>query len=113
MPGSVSFSDNAGYTVPPGALGYTPKAASGITITDASITSGDHTQALTAGKTYLIMATTTGGFVMGIATAATAANIIWLVPAGGVLCFHMPLGYATLHFVGLVNDATGYIVELE
>jgi hypothetical protein len=104
--------DNAGNRVPPGVASGAPVLATGVTITDAAV-GADHTETLTAGKTYKIMVTATGGFLLGVATTATAANILWFVEAGGVACFTLPIGYGTLHYQGLVNDSTAYIVELK
>jgi len=109
---SVRLSDNGGFTVPPGVAGFTPKAASGVTLTDAA-TGGDHTTTLTAGKTYVVMTNATGGMIFGIAAVTTAANIIWFLPPNSIMSFHMPVGYTTLHYAGLVNDSTCYLVELE
>ena len=101
------LSDNVGNRVPPGCASGAPALASGVTLTDAS-TGADHTTTLTQGKTYKVMTNATGG----IATTATAANILWFLPPSAVMVFTMPIGYTTLHYQGLVNDSTCYIVEL-
>ena len=114
MSSSIILSDNGGFGAPPGIAGYTPKAASGITLTD-SATGGDHTQALTAGKTYVAMADSTAGgqWLLGIAAVTTAANALWLIPVGGVLSFHLPVGSSTLPYECLASGGSLYIVELE
>lgn len=114
MSSAVRLLDNQGFNVPPGVAGYTPVLASGITLTDAAV-GGNHTQALTAGKMYIAMADSTAGgqWLMGIADSTTAANVIWLIPQGGILCFHMPIGYATLHYNALANGAKLYIAEVQ
>lgn len=106
--------DNGGFTIPPGALGYTPVLASGITLTDAT-TGGNHTQALTAGKTYIAMADATAGgnWLLGVADVTTAANAVWFVPVSGVLVFHMPAGYATLNYECLASGGKLYLARLE
>jgi hypothetical protein len=105
--------DNAGFNVPPGVAGFTPAIGKGITLTDAA-TGGDHTQVLAAGKTYVAMADQTAGgqWLLGVADSTAAANVIWFVPQGGTLCFHMPAGYTTLHYNALANGAKLYITEL-
>jgi hypothetical protein len=112
MSSAVRLIDNAGFNVPPGVPGYTPKAGTGIKLTDAA-TGGNHTQALTAGKTYVAMADSTAGgqWLLGVADSTTAANVIWMIPVGGVLCFHMPS--ATLHYNALANGASLYLVEID
>jgi hypothetical protein len=114
MSTAVRLLDNQGFNVPPGIVGYTPVLASGQKVTDAA-TGGDHELALTAGKTYIAMADTTAGgqWLLGIATTATAANVIWFIPVGGVLCFHMPVDYATLHYQALANGSSLYITEVD
>jgi len=114
MSSAVRLLDNQGFNVPPGALGYTPKAGTGQKVTDAAI-GGDHTLDLTAGKTYIAMADSTAGgqWLMGIANSTTAANVIWFIPVGQTLVFHMPIGYATLHYNALANGASLYLAEIE
>ncbi len=114
MSSAVRLLDNSGFNIPPGVAGYTPKVGGGITLTDAAV-GGDHTQALTAGKTYVAHADATAGgsWLLGVADSTTAANVIWMVPVGGVLAFHMPTGYTTLHYNALANGAKLYITELE
>ena len=106
--------DAVGNTVPPGVAGGHPVLASGIKLTDATADGGDHTQALTAGATYKIMADSTAGgqWLFGIATTATAANVVWFCPVGGVLALTMPAGYATLHYQALANGASCYIAKM-
>lgn len=109
--GSVMLRDAVGNTVPPGVAGGHPVLASGITLTDAA-TGADHTETLVAGRTYKLMADATGGWVFGIATVATAANIIWFVPPSGVVCITMPPGYTVLHYMCLVNGGKCYIAKM-
>lgn len=110
---AVMLRDAVGNTVPPGVAGGHPVLASGIKLTDAA-TGGDHTQALDAGATYKIMADTTSGgqWLFGIATTATAANVVWFCPVGGVIAITMPADYATLHYQALANGASCYIAKM-
>jgi len=110
--GETYLSDNDGNKVSPGVASGDPVAASGIKITDATI-GADHTQTLVAGATYQISATEVGGFIMGILTVATAANILWHVPRSGRLTFKMPAGQTTLYYQGLTNSAVGYITRMK
>ncbi len=108
------LTDNGGFNVPPGVAGYTPKAAGGAKLTDAA-TGGDHTVAVTPGKTYVAMADSTAGgqWLLGVADSTTTANVMWMVPVGGVLSLHIPVGITSLHYNALANGASLYIVELE
>lgn len=108
----VFLSDNEGNRVTPGVPSGDPVLASGIKITDATI-GADHTQTLVAGAMYQISATEVSGFIMGILTVATAANILWHVPRNGRLMFKMPSGQATLYYQGLTNSAVGYITRMK
>lgn len=112
MSSSVTLSDGK-ITVVPGALGYAPELASGITLTDAT-TGGNHTQTLTAGATYVAMADATAGgnWLLGVADVTTAANAIWFVPVSSALCFHMPVGQATLNYECLANGGKLYLVKV-
>lgn len=112
MSNEIFLSDNEGNRVTPGVSSGDPVLASGIKITDGTI-GADHTQLLVAGVMYQISATEVGGFIMGIATVVTAANILWHVPRNGRLMFKMPTDYATLYFQGLTNSAVGYITRMK
>ncbi len=112
MTGEFYSSDNKGNRVPPGVNCGDPVLASGIKITDGTI-GADHTQTLVAGIMYQISATEVGGFIMGIATVATAANILFHVPRNGRLVFRMPVDYTTLYYQGLTNSAVGYITRMD
>lgn len=105
-------SDNSGNRVPPGTNCGDPVLASGLTITDATI-GADHEQAILGATTYQISATEVGGFILGVATLATAANILWHVPRSGRLVFTVPRGYTSLFYQGLTNSAVGYITKMK
>jgi len=110
----VFLSDNGGNRVPPGVISGDPVLASGIKITDATV-GGDHTQTVVSGATYQIMtdATTGGAFLFGIATTATAANVIWFMPESSVRVITIPVGYTSLHYQALANGASAYISKLK
>lgn len=104
--------NNNGENAPPGALDAAPVISqTAQTATDAAI-GGDHELTLAAGKAYLVMTTTTGAFIFGLAAVTTAANIRWMCPAGWAVVIRMPIGYTTLHYASLVNGGTIYVVEL-
>lgn len=111
MPNVVGLSDNAGFRAPVGIPTFTPVHGTGGTETDAA-TGGDHSLTVTAGATYVIMATATGAFLFGLATTATAANVAWFCEAGRSICITIPLGYTALHYQGLVNDSTFYYTKI-
>ena len=115
MSSAVRLLDNQGFNVPPGVAGYTPKVGGGQKVTDAA-TGGDHSDiTVTAGKTYVVMADSTAGgqWLLGVATVLTATNVMWMVPVGGVLCLHVPLGYTAIHYECLASGGSLYLVELE
>ncbi len=107
--------DNAGNRVPPGVSSGDPVAESGIKITDTTAGDGDHTETVVAGATYKIMidATSGGAFLFGIATTATAANVIWFAPEKSVLVIKIPSGITSLHYQSLASGGSAYIVRLK
>ncbi len=106
--------DNAGNRVPPGVSSGDPVLASGIKIIDGA-TGADHTETVVAGATYKIMTdgTTDGAFLFGIATTATAANVLWFLPESSVLVIKIPAGYTSLHYQSLASGGSAYIVRLK
>ncbi|MEN6534493.1 MAG: hypothetical protein ABFD89_12570 [Bryobacteraceae bacterium] len=112
MASAVRLLDNQGFNVPPGALGYTPVHGTGGVETDAA-TGGDHALTVTAGKTYMILATATAACIFGLATVATAANVAWMVPAGQAIVIAIPPGYSSLHYMALANGGGFYYTELD
>jgi hypothetical protein len=107
----VYLSDNIGNRVPPGCVSGAPVAATGQTLT-ATTAGTDYTATVKAGKTYQVIATV-GNLLMGIASVATAANIIWFVPLDHARVFTMPAGYTTLYFTGSANSTVAYLVEMD
>ncbi|KKM08040.1 hypothetical protein LCGC14_1727940, partial [marine sediment metagenome] len=39
-----------------------------------------------------------GHHIFGLATTATAANVIWACPAGQTIVVKIPIGYTALHY---------------
>jgi len=107
----VYLSNNAGHRACPGAVNCDPVAASGQTLTDATI-GGDHTATVVAGESYAFTAGLTGGFIFGVAAVTTAANIIWACGLNDTIVMKIPQGITTLHYAGLVNNAAGYLRKL-
>lgn len=105
----VYSSDNAGHRVPPHPNLSDPVLASGQTIA----ASGKDTNAeitVVAGESYAI--TSIGFHVLGIATTATAANIIWAVSDGHTIVIKIPAGYTSLHYQTPSNTRTLYLRKL-
>ena len=113
MGNDVYLSDNAGNRVPPGVISGDPVLASGIKITDAAA-GADHTQTVEAGATYQIMtdATAGGAFLFGIATTATAANVIWFMPESSVRVIKIPASYTSLHYQSLASGGSAYLAKM-
>jgi hypothetical protein len=106
----VILSDNAGRQVPP-VESVDPIAASGQTLTNAAKDT-DTTATVVASAKYAITAQTVGGFYFGVATIATAANILWACPLGKTIIITIPAGVTTLHYAADTNDAIGYLRRL-
>lgn len=106
----VFLSDNAGHRVPP-AGAPDPVAASGQTLTQG--TAGTDTEAtVVAGATYAFTAQKTGGFMFGVATMATAANILWCAALYQTVTIVIPAGITTLHYTTDTNSGVGYLRKL-
>lgn len=107
----VELYDNMGHNVPPHANLADPVLASGQTLTNA--TAGADTSAtVVAGESYIITALTTGGFIFGLATVETAANIIWACPLGQTIIIKIPVGYTTLHYATNTNNGIAYLRKM-
>ncbi len=106
----VYLSDNAGHKVPP-AGAPDPIAASGQTLTNAAKDTNT-TITVVGGAMYALTAQEVGGFFLGIATTATAANIIWACPIHETIIINVPSGTTTLHYACDTNDAIGYLRRL-
>lgn len=104
------LSDNAGHRVAPyGAAD--PVAATGQKLTHGTAgTNG--TATVEAGAAYAFTAQKTGGFIFGVATTATDANVIWACPLGQTIIIVIPNGITSLHWAPDTNDAIGYLRKL-
>ncbi len=108
--GEVYLSDNAGHRVPP-ADAPDPVAASGQTLTHGAALA-NQTATVMAGAKYAFTSMLTGGFIFGVATTATAANIIWACPIYKTIIIVIPAGKTTLHWATNVIDGAGYLRRL-
>ena len=105
----VYSSDNIGNRVPPHPnLGH-PTLASGQTLAPNKETNTEAT--VVAGASYAITAVE-GWFIFGIATTATAANIIWVCTQGQTIVIKVPAGYTSLHYQSGSDDRTAYLRRL-
>ncbi len=103
--------DNDGNRVPPHPQMADPIIGSGQTLTNGTADSDD-TVTVVAGGTYAITALTTGGFYFGVATVATAANIIWACPLRSTTVIKIPIGITSLHFATDTIDGEAYLRKL-
>lgn len=72
----------------------------------------DYTVTVAAGERYVVMnESVTASLWCGLATVATDANKLWLVPAGGKVGIVVPVGYTTLHYGG-TGAAVGRLVKV-
>lgn len=105
----VYSSDNVGNRVPPHPDMGTPTLASGQTLAPNKDTNTEAT--VVAGATYAITAIQ-GWFIFGLATVATAANIIWACPQGKTIVIKIPAGYTSLHYLSDSDNRTAYLRRL-
>lgn len=108
---SVRLTSNGGKVAVPGAISADPVHATGQTATDAA-TGGDHTLTVVGGKSYLVMATAVGNFILGIADVTTAANVAWLLPKNQAIVINMPEGETSLHYMSDTNAGVIYLTEI-
>jgi hypothetical protein len=104
------LSDNAGHRVPP-ADAPDPVVATGQTLTNAAKDT-DTTVTVEAGEKYALTAQTVGGFYLGVATIATAANIVWACPLGKTIIIVVPNGITSLHYATDTVNGIGYLRKL-
>ena len=105
----VFHSDNAGNRVPPHPNMGDPTLASGQTLSPNKETNTEAT--VVAGATYAITAVA-GWFVFGLATTATAANIVWACYQGETIVIKVPVGYTSLHYQSGSDNRTAYLRRL-
>jgi hypothetical protein len=119
MAGLVELSDDKGFYALPGVMNGHPTNGDAVKLTNAAADT-DTTVTVEAGKSYLVTALKTGGFILGLADPTTAANVMWVVPLYGTRLVHIDpiqaskaMGEAvTLHYATDTNSGVGYIVEL-
>lgn len=100
--------DNDGNRMPNHPDAANPILASGQTLTNAS--ADTNTEAtVVAGGTYAITALNTGGFLFGLATTATAANIVWACGLHHTVIIKIPAGYTVLHYQTDTNNGMAYL----
>ena len=111
MPVNEAFScDNSGNRTGPHpdisdpVLGTGQSVVAGSKNTDATIT-------VEAGKSYAITSLI-GSHIFGIATTATATNIVWAVGAGHTIVIRIPFGYTSLHYQTPDNNRKFILREL-
>lgn len=119
MAGPVELADDKGFYALPGVVNGHPTNGDAQQLTNATKDT-DTTVTVEAGKSYLITALNTGGFVLGLADPTTAANVMWVVPLHETRLIHIdPVqasasmgGDVTLHFATDTNSGIAYLVEL-
>lgn len=105
----VYVSDNAGNRVPPHPNMGAPTLVSGQTLTPNKETNTEAT--IVAGAEYAITSVE-GWFVFGLATTATAANIVWVCTQGQTIVIKIPSGYTSLHYQSGSDNRTAYLRRL-
>lgn len=119
MAGPVELADDKGFYALPGVVSGHPTNGDAAQLTNASAAT-DTEVAVEAGKSYLVTALNTGGFILGLADPTTAANVMWVVPLHTTRLIHIDPVQAgkakgeavTLHYATDTNNGIGYIVEL-
>ena len=105
----VYSSDNKGNRTPAHPDMGHPRLASGQTLSPNKNTNTEAT--VVAGGSYAITAIQ-GWFIFGLATTATAANIIWACPQGKTIVVKIPVGYTSLHYLSDSDNRTAYLRRL-
>ena len=100
--------DNDGNRMPNHPDAANAILASGQTLTNASADTNT-TATVVAGGMYAITALNTGGFLFGLATTATAANIIWAAALHKTAIIKIPAGYTVLHYQTDTNSGMAYL----
>ncbi|MBE3139503.1 MAG: hypothetical protein IMZ53_02865 [Thermoplasmata archaeon] len=112
MADQINLLDNNGHVVPPGCAAADPIDGSGQTLTD-STTGADHTVTVVAGAMYAFTCLIAGGMIFGLATTATAANIIWACGFNETIIIKIPEGYTTLHYQSPTSGGSGYLRRIK
>lgn len=85
-------------------LGTGQSVVAGSKDTDGTIT-------VVAGKSYAITSLI-GSHIFGIATLATATNIVWAASEGKTIVIRVPFGYTTLYYQTPSNSRRFILREL-
>ena len=90
--------DNSGNLIAPHPNAINPKAGSGITITTNGSQNTNDTDTVVSGATYAMTNIDgTDSVLLGLATTATAANVIWVIAPGQTVIVKIPEGTTTIH----------------
>ena len=89
-------SDNAGNRTPGHPDLSDPVLGSGQNVS-AAATDTNETVVVVAGESYAITCIK-GAHIFGIATTATATNVMWACGSGHTIVIKIPVGHVALHF---------------
>lgn len=93
----VGLVDNVGHRISH-PLAVAPELASGETFTTNGSTNTNSSDTVVSGRTYAVTNTDkTDGVLFGIATTATAANVLWAGGPWETIIITIPEGQTTLH----------------
>jgi hypothetical protein len=105
--------DNGGFQTSP----HPNQGQPVITQTALQLTNGtadaNAEATVVAGARYRFTSYKTGGFMFGLATTATVANIRWVCPLYATVEIQIPQGYTSLHYQTNVNSGVGYLVKIK
>jgi len=93
----IYLSDNSGNRCSPHPDISDPVLDTGKSVVAGSKDTDGTVTGLTAGKMYAITSLI-GSHIFGIATLATATNIIWACGEGHTIQIRLPIGYTTLYY---------------
>jgi len=116
----IELSDDKGFFALPGVISGHPEDGKGQQLTNAAADTNT-TATVISGKSYLVTAMATGGFLFGLSTTATVANIMWACPLYQTVLIHIdPVqagvqkgGNVTLNYQTNANNGIAYLVELD
>lgn len=96
MQGFVGLTDFDGKLIHPAVEFRLPELASGQT-RDCTAANTDYTLTVEAGGKYWAYNKGSGNMILGVATLATAANILWFISPNSGIGICIPAGYTTLY----------------
>jgi hypothetical protein len=120
MSQQIELCDLKGFYALPGVISGHPEDGKGQQLTNAAADTNT-TATVISGKTYRVTALNTGGFLLGLSTTATVANIMWVCPLHESILIHIdPVqagvqkgGDVTLNYQTDTNAGIAYLVELD